>query len=160
MDGAVRAEQAPRFRLLDRRGSLPGFTHVAGGRRAGRAESLETGRARGPVQGGNGEVCPGPRGRRGREAGWNDEVLHAIPLSGASAASDAGRRTERLMARLTPVQRAAVTLYYFEDRAVERVAEALGLPENTVKTHLFRARAALREAWASEEGVPDELRRV
>jgi RNA polymerase sigma-70 factor (ECF subfamily) len=58
------------------------------------------------------------------------------------------------------MQSAAVTLYYFEDRAIERVAEALGLPENTVKTHLFRARAALREAWTRDEAEgSDELRR-
>ncbi len=62
------------------------------------------------------------------------------------------RRLERLMARLTPPQRAAVTLFYFEDRPVEEIALVLGSPENTVKTHLSRARAALREAWVREEG--------
>ena len=57
------------------------------------------------------------------------------------------RRLERLMAVLSPVQRAALTLYYWEDRSVEEVAEALEIPENTVKTHLSRARAELRETW-------------
>ena len=28
----------------------------------------------------------------------------------------------------------------------------MGLPENTFKTHLHRARAALREAWLRERG--------
>jgi len=60
------------------------------------------------------------------------------------------RRLERLMERLSPAQRAVVTLFYYEDRAVEEVAIALGMPENTVKTHLSRARALLRDAWIRE----------
>jgi len=43
-----------------------------------------------------------------------------------------------------------VTLFYYEDRAVEEVAIALGMPENTVKTHLSRARALMRDAWIRE----------
>jgi DNA-directed RNA polymerase specialized sigma24 family protein len=35
---------------------------------------------------------------------------------------------------------------------VEDVAHVLGMPENTVKTHLLRARAALRAAWTHELG--------
>ncbi len=40
-------------------------------------------------------------------------------------------------------QRQAVTLFYQEDRTVEEVAEMMGIPANTVKTHLHRARASL-----------------
>ena len=59
---------------------------------------------------------------------------------------------ERLVADLSPAQRAAVTLFYWEGRSVEQVANVLGMPENTVKTHLLRARAALRAAWTHELG--------
>ena len=62
------------------------------------------------------------------------------------------RRLETLMRRLTPAQRAVVTLFYWEETPVEEIAGALGMPENTVKTHLSRARAALREAWRNTEG--------
>ena len=55
------------------------------------------------------------------------------------------------MESLSPVQRAAVTLYYWQDRSVEEVAGALGIPENTVKTHLSRARSQLREGWLRSE---------
>jgi RNA polymerase sigma-70 factor (ECF subfamily) len=61
-----------------------------------------------------------------------------------------GRRLGRLLERLTPPQRAAVTLFYYEDRSVEEVARVLELPENTIKTHLSRARAALRAAWLAD----------
>ena len=36
---------------------------------------------------------------------------------------------------------------------VEEIANVLSMPENTVKTHLRRARAALREAWLRDQGA-------
>jgi RNA polymerase sigma-70 factor (ECF subfamily) len=56
------------------------------------------------------------------------------------------------MRRLTPAQRAVVTLYYWDDTPVDQIAATLSMPENTVKTHLSRARGALRESWLSMEG--------
>ena len=44
------------------------------------------------------------------------------------AVSERERRVARLLEHLTDVQRAVVTLYYFEDRSVEDVARALELP--------------------------------
>ncbi|HWG76037.1 MAG TPA: sigma-70 family RNA polymerase sigma factor [Steroidobacteraceae bacterium] len=41
--------------------------------------------------------------------------------------------------------RRVLVLYYFEERSVDEVASMLGCPAGTVKTHLFRARAALAE---------------
>jgi RNA polymerase sigma-70 factor, ECF subfamily len=41
--------------------------------------------------------------------------------------------------------RRALVLYYYEERSVSEVALMLGCPEGTVKTALFRARAALAE---------------
>jgi RNA polymerase sigma-70 factor (ECF subfamily) len=61
-------------------------------------------------------------------------------------------KLQELIAGLSPAQRVAVTLYYYEGRSVEEVANVLGMPENTVKTHLLRARAALRAAWTHELG--------
>jgi RNA polymerase sigma-70 factor (ECF subfamily) len=61
---------------------------------------------------------------------------------------------------LPEAARAAVPLFYYEDRSVADVAATLGLPEGTVKTHLHRARAALREGWLREtEGEPDHAMR-
>ena len=38
-----------------------------------------------------------------------------------------------------------LVLYYYEERSVSEVALMLGCPEGTVKTMLFRGRAALTE---------------
>jgi RNA polymerase sigma-70 factor (ECF subfamily) len=61
-------------------------------------------------------------------------------------AQDAGlwRAVESLPDR----QRQAVTLFYQDDRSTEEVAEMLGLPVNTIKTHLHRARARLAAVLA------------
>lgn len=61
------------------------------------------------------------------------------------------RRLEALMRNLSAAQRAVLTLHYWQDATVEEIATTLGMRANTVKTHLSRARAALRKAW---EEVP------
>ncbi len=43
-------------------------------------------------------------------------------------------------------QRQAVILYYQDERSVDEVAAMMGIPVNTVKTHLHRARASLAAA--------------
>ena len=90
------------------------------------------------------------RHRRGREAAADAAPEPAGPEGDEDALQ--ARRLQRLIAALTPAQRAAVTLYYYEGRSVEQVAELLEMPENTVKTHLARARAALRAGWRRETG--------
>lgn len=77
---------------------------------------------------------------------WPEEGAPAPP-----APFDGEERVRRLVDALPAAQRAAVTLFYFEDRSVQDAARALGMHENTLKTHLHRARAALRAAWAREE---------
>jgi RNA polymerase sigma-70 factor (ECF subfamily) len=48
-----------------------------------------------------------------------------------------------LVQRLPERMRRVLVLYYYEERSVSEVASMLGCPEGTVKTTLFRARAAL-----------------
>src|SRR5262245_33584698 len=89
------------------------------------------------------------RTRRGREA-----PLDAVAERGTGG--DAGERArralrmERAMESLSAPQRAVVTLFYFEEHSVDDVARTLGMPTGTVKTHLSRARTALRAAWQRE----------
>lgn len=57
--------------------------------------------------------------------------------------------------RLKPEQRAILVLRDVRDMEYEQIAEALGIPGGTVKSRLFRARTALREAMeqaAAEAG--------
>ena len=46
-------------------------------------------------------------------------------------------------------QRMAVFAFYYEDRSIKDIAEALGAPENTVKTYLNRARKSMNASMKS-----------
>ena len=56
----------------------------------------------------------------------------------------------RAVADLAPMQRAAVVLFYWEDRSVHEIAEVLAVSESTVKQHLFRARHRLAAMLGEE----------
>lgn len=77
------------------------------------------------------------------------------PHGAGSSGGDGDERVVRLVEALPRAQREVVTLFYFEDRSVDEVARVLGMPAGTVKTHLHRARAALRDAWTNIEEAPE-----
>jgi RNA polymerase sigma-70 factor (ECF subfamily) len=91
--------------------------------------------------------------RRGREAPLDDAGAVVGESREDPRPHHDARRMETLMERLTVAQRAVVTLYYYQDRSVEDVARLLSMPENTVKTHLSRARGVLRKGWVEAEGA-------
>jgi RNA polymerase sigma-70 factor (ECF subfamily) len=90
------------------------------------------------------------------ETGARDEVAASL-ASGDDGPDEAVLREERraivraAIAELPPNYRAVVTLFYLEERSYRDVAEILGIPMGTLKTHLHRARALLREALAEHE---------
>jgi RNA polymerase sigma-70 factor (ECF subfamily) len=85
--------------------------------------------------------------RRARETPVEEAAEIAAPHGASAEEAARARRMEALVReRLSDAQRVVVTLFYWEGRSVEQVAETLGMPTGTVKTHLHRARAALREA--------------
>jgi RNA polymerase sigma-70 factor, ECF subfamily len=68
----------------------------------------------------------------------------------ATMDQDAAIDLWREVARLPLRQQQAVILHYREDRPVHEIARAMGCREGTVRTHLARARAALRERVEGE----------
>ena len=54
---------------------------------------------------------------------------------------------------LTEEQRAAVTLYYYEDLPVAEIARVLGVAQGTVKSRLGRARQRLKEQLQEEDKI-------
>ena len=59
------------------------------------------------------------------------------------------------MAELPPAYRAALTLRHVQQLSYQEVAQALGIPLGTVKTHLHRARAALKVKLEARRGRTD-----
>jgi RNA polymerase sigma-70 factor (ECF subfamily) len=84
------------------------------------------------------------------DAGVLAEV-EAIAAAPGAEPGDAGLR--RQVEALPEKQRQAVTLYYLDERPVDEVAEMMGIPVNTVKTHLHRARASLAAALGTGDSA-------
>ena len=61
---------------------------------------------------------------------------------------------ERALANIKPAYRTVLLLYYRDELSCEEIAVALGIPVGTVKTHLFRARSAAKNAL---EGVANNF---
>ena len=92
------------------------------------------------------------RSRRRSVSLSDPAVLEEAEAAAAAPAPDPGDEALRRQVEALPdKQRQAVTLYYLEERPVAEVAEMMGLPENTVKTHLHRARASLALALGEVE---------
>jgi RNA polymerase sigma-70 factor (ECF subfamily) len=99
-----------------------------------------------------------------------EAVILTMARSGGPSAEDemfARQIEQRLgeaLERLSPKQRAVFTLKHFEDRRLEEIAEIMGLELGTVKAHMARAlaklRDLLRDLYSKTEGrrrVPEEM---
>ncbi len=64
---------------------------------------------------------------------------------GAAQAQEMQRAVRRALARLPERQRVAMSLFGLQEMDLRATAEAMGCAEGTVKSHLHRARAKLRE---------------
>ncbi len=82
------------------------------------------------------------------------EAEAAAPQDDAIGADDAA--LWRAVAALRDSERQCVTLFYQDERSVEEVAAMLGMPVNTVKTHLYRARGRLARALGAAPHGPEE----
>jgi RNA polymerase sigma-70 factor (ECF subfamily) len=61
-------------------------------------------------------------------------------------AHDDARRLRDAIAALPEKYRTVITLFHLQGKQYDEIAEVLGLPMGTVKTHLFRAKEQLRKA--------------
>jgi RNA polymerase sigma factor (sigma-70 family) len=67
-------------------------------------------------------------------------------------AEDHASHIDAAIAALSPQQRVALVLHYFDDLAVADVAHAMAISEGAVKYHLHEARARLRTALEDADG--------
>lgn len=73
------------------------------------------------------------------------EATHSPAASAESDVNEQSQLLQELVSSLPAKLRQTLLLYYFQDRSVDEAALMLGVPAGTVKTHLFRARAAIAE---------------
>lgn len=83
------------------------------------------------------------------DPGFPDLADHQPDAAESLAASEQARRLSQLVwqavEQLSPPQKAAVLLFYREQMGCQEIAEVLDMPAATVKSHLHRARARLRQ---------------
>ena len=70
---------------------------------------------------------------------------------------DQARRLHDAIDALPEKYRTVITLYHLQGKQYDEIAEVLGLPMGTVKTHLFRAKEHLRKLLRAEEVAENEL---
>jgi RNA polymerase sigma-70 factor (ECF subfamily) len=84
-------------------------------------------------------------GAAGEGGGYMDAIpSHEPSPESVFADKDASKRLRDAIGSLPEIQRTALTLYHLEEMSCQEIAEAMDVPENTVKSHLFRARQTLR----------------
>ena len=98
-------------------------------------------------------VCSQARTRVPAPASLDDERSAPITPSGADpqfADIELRDRLEKAIARLPDQQRLLIAAHYLQGVQYEDLADGLGLPLGTVKTHLYRAKRQLRRLLETE----------
>jgi RNA polymerase sigma-70 factor (ECF subfamily) len=97
-------------------------------------------------------ACCDRLARRKRYTG--DELPdRADPAAGPQEQAEIADEARRLRAAIDALPekyRTVITLFHLQNKQYDEIAEVLGLPLGTVKTHLFRAKDLLRKALESE----------
>lgn len=76
-------------------------------------------------------------------------------------ATETRDEVEQALRRLSVPYRTVLTLFYIEDLSIKDIADIVGMPVATVKTHLHRARKELRKLLCpAEEAVGVDGRRA
>ena len=75
-----------------------------------------------------------------------ERLSHPESLETHALEEDEKHRIGEALDAIDNKYKKVISLYYFEDISYEEIAKRLKLPVNTIRTHLRRAKAALREA--------------
>ena len=82
-----------------------------------------------------------------------ERVDDGFDLEAATSDEEASRCLHAEIEKLPPLQRTLLTLYHLDEVPIGEIAKITGLAEGTIKSHLFRTRARLREALEVRLGV-------
>jgi RNA polymerase sigma factor (sigma-70 family) len=81
-------------------------------------------------------------------------VGDGFDLEAAVSDEEASQHLHAAIEALPPLQRTLLTLYHLEELPIAVIAQATGLAEGTIKSHLFRTRQRLRGLLEARMGVP------
>ncbi|MBQ1637860.1 MAG: RNA polymerase sigma factor [Bacteroidales bacterium] len=83
-----------------------------------------------------------------RKARLDEAPVEAALAVPADESTDAAFRYQQLyqaLERLSGKEKAAIALFYFEDRSIKEIASILDMPQGTVKYHLSLGRTHLKQ---------------
>lgn len=83
------------------------------------------------------------------EGEYMDRVGDDFDLEAANADAEIAAELHRAIDRLPAVPRTVLMLYHFEEATIPEIAIITGLPEGSIKSHLFRGRLRLRKQLES-----------
>ena len=81
-----------------------------------------------------------------------ESVADGFDMEGQFGAAQANAELHAAIESLPPLQRTLLTLYHLEELPIGEISRITELPENTIKSHLFRSRKRLRELLAPRLG--------
>lgn len=82
-----------------------------------------------------------------------DQLSDGFDLETACADAEIAAGLHEEIESLPPLQRTLLTLYHLDEVPIVEIARITGLAEGTIKSHLFRTRARLRERLQARMGV-------
>jgi RNA polymerase sigma-70 factor (ECF subfamily) len=90
---------------------------------------------------------------RGRERRLQLKLAEAEQSAGKPDRPDvpSPRDWAHWLDQIDEVQRTAIVLFHFQDMPYIEIAEAMQVPVNTVRTHLYRGRKRLRELMSGQQ---------
>lgn len=84
-----------------------------------------------------------------------ESVADDFDLEASVASEQADHELHAAIERLPPLQRTLLTLYHLEELPIGEISRITDLPENTIKSHLFRSRKLLRDLLAPRMGMAE-----
>jgi RNA polymerase sigma factor (sigma-70 family) len=82
-----------------------------------------------------------------------DQVSDGFDLEAASADAELNAALRAEIEALPPLQRTVLTLYHLDEVPIAEIARITGLAAGTIKSHLFRGRALLRNRLQARMGA-------
>lgn len=79
------------------------------------------------------------------------ELVEAAESAAPEQMDDPDPRVQAAMEKLTPQDRAILTLFYWQEQNLQEIAESMGINLNAAKTRLYRARERFRVYFEKEE---------
>lgn len=88
--------------------------------------------------------------RRHKYRARQTDLYEAAATAAPQELESADPKVAEALSKLTPDDRAILTLFYWEELSIGQIAEGLGIRENAAKTRLYRARERFRAVYEGD----------